>query len=193
MTMQSTNSDRDPVISVLLANHRRFLKFLESRVGNREEAEEILQNAFVRSLEKSDQIRDTESAIAWFYRLLRNAVVDHYRQQGTSRLFLETLARQGSDSEEIPDAAMERVICECVTNLVSVLKPEYADLITRVDLERGDVAVIANSLGITSGNARVRLHRARQALRQEVERTCRTCATHGCIDCTCNTKKDVPQ
>lgn len=64
------------VASHLVENHREFLSFLESRVGDRAVAEDILQDAFVKTIEKGEAIRDQDSAIAWFYRLLRNAVVD---------------------------------------------------------------------------------------------------------------------
>lgn len=184
-----SGQDNELINSTLLANHRRFLAFLEARVGSRHDAEELLQNAFVRSLQKGDEIRDSENAIAWFYRLLRNAVVDHYRRNAANHRLMETFSQQLSDSGGRVDSALDRVICECVKELVPVLKAEYADLITQVDLQGTDVASVADSLGITPGNARVRLHRARIALRHEVERTCRTCATHGCIDCTC-AKKD---
>lgn len=184
-----SDKDIEVINSTLLANHRRFLAFLEARVGSRHDAEEILQSAFVRSLQKGDGIRDAENTVAWFYRLLRNAVIDHYRHNAANHRLLETFAQQLSDSDERADPALDRVVCECVKELVPVLKAEYADLITQVDLQGTDVASVADSLGITPGNARVRLHRARIALRQEVERTCRTCATHGCLDCTC-AKKD---
>ncbi len=186
-----SDKSKDAINSALLANHRRFLGFLEARVGNRHDAEEILQNAFVRSLQKGDEIRDSENVVAWFYRLLRNAVVDHYRHSTASHRLLENFAEQLLGTDERADAALDNVICECVKELVPVLKAEYADLITQVDLRGTDVTSVAESLHITPGNARVRLHRARTALRQEVERTCRTCATHGCLDCTC-TKKDNP-
>lgn len=185
MRPEKGNSDKVAVMSTLLSNHRRFLGFLESRVGNRQDAEEILQSAFVRSIEKADEIRETESAVAWFYRLLRNAVVDHVRRKAAGHRSLEAFAQQLSDSGDVADPGSERVICECIKELVPVLKPEYADLITRVDLEGSDVTSVADALHITPGNARVRLHRARTALREAVERTCRTCATHGCVDCTC--------
>ena len=178
-------SKSEMVTSILLANHRRFLSFLEARVGSRDDAEEILQDAFVRSVQKGDDIRDSENAVAWFYRLLRNAVVDHYRRRSVGHRVLETFARQLSDPDQRAGATTERMVCECVQELVAVLKPEHADLITQVDLQGADVGTVAESMGITPGNVRVRLHRARAALRQEVERTCRTCATHGCMDCTC--------
>jgi len=187
------SSESDPlndktgnVPSILLANHRRFLRFLEQRVASREDAEEILQSAFVRSLDKGGEIRELESSVAWFYRLLRNAVIDHYRRNAANQRKMEGFAQQLSDSVQAVDAATEKVICECIRELIPVLKPEYAELISRVDLQGSDVSSAADALGITAGNARVRLHRARAALRLEVERTCRTCATHGCIDCTCS-------
>ncbi len=171
--------------SILLANHHRFLKFLEQRVGNRADAEEILQSAFVRSLDKGNDIRERESSVAWFYRLLRNAVIDHYRRQASAQRKLERFARHLSDSVEQADPGTEKVICECIHDLIPMLKPVYAQLISRVDLQGSDVNSVAEALGITAGNARVRLHRARAALRVEIERSCRTCASHGCLDCTC--------
>lgn len=156
-------------------------------MGSREDAEEILQTAFVRAVDKDGDIQEHENSVAWFYRLLRNAVIDYYRRNAANRRKLEGFARQLSDSDKTLDDGTERVICECIQELIPALKTEYAELISRVDLEGSDVSSAAAALGITSGNARVRLHRARAALRSAVERTCRTCATHGCIDCTCGT------
>jgi RNA polymerase sigma-70 factor (ECF subfamily) len=66
------------IAATLVANHREFLAFVEKRVDNRATAEEILQDAFVRSIDKLDTVRDT--AIGWFYRVLRNAIIDHHRR-----------------------------------------------------------------------------------------------------------------
>ncbi|HET9933629.1 MAG TPA: sigma factor, partial [Polyangiaceae bacterium] len=65
-------SRSDDVIARLVGNHRQFLAFLESRLGNRKDAEDLLQAAFVKAIEKVDTLRDDESAVAWFFRLLRN-------------------------------------------------------------------------------------------------------------------------
>lgn len=186
MTADRSDPATDTVVGTLLANHRRFLDFLTARVGSREDAEEILQEAFVRGLQKAGDIRDDENAVAWFYRLLRNAVIDHYRRIATSRKSLEAYAREAPETDTGLDADLERAVCACVNDLIPVLKLEYADLIRRVDLGGADVTSAADALGITPGNARVRLHRARAALRDELQRSCRTCATHGCLDCTCS-------
>jgi RNA polymerase sigma-70 factor (ECF subfamily) len=192
MTSRPSESAADPAMVRLLASHRRFLDFLTARVGNREDAEEILQEAFVRGLQKAGEIRDDESAVAWFYRLLRNAVTDHHRRKDVGKRAIESYAREAPEADPGTDAELERAVCACVNDLIPALKPEYADLIRRVDLGGADVTSAAGALGITAGNARVRLHRARTALREELERSCRTCATHGCLDCTCSRNDPSP-
>lgn len=185
MSADASKPETDAVVARLLANHRRFLNFLTTRVGSREDAEDILQEAFVRGLQKVGQLRDDESAVAWFYRLLRNAVIDHYRRRSAAQKALEALARE-AELDSSFDADLQRTVCECVNDLVPLLKPEYSELIRRVDLAGANVSAVADEIGISPGNARVRLHRARAALRDELERSCRTCATHGCLDCTCS-------
>lgn len=169
------------VIAVLVANHRDFLAFVQRRVGSRELAEEILQDSFVRNVNKLDTIRD--SAIGWFYRVLRNAIIDHHRRTSAHNRKVEGLAMEpGSDPD---DDELHKVVCKCVAELAGTLKPEYADALTRVEVEGLSVKEYAERIGISSNNAGVRIFRAREALRKQVTRACGTCADHGCLDCTC--------
>jgi DNA-directed RNA polymerase specialized sigma24 family protein len=69
--------------------------------------------------------------------------------------------------------------------LIPTLKPEYATLLQKVELGGKSVREAAEEEGITPNNAAVRLFRARQALKQQLERTCGTCTAHGCLDCSC--------
>jgi RNA polymerase sigma-70 factor (ECF subfamily) len=170
------------VLLALVDNHARFLAFLQRRVASREEAEDILQSAFVRSLERGATLRSEESATAWFYRLLRNALVDHYRRRDVEK---RALAELRTASEPAEDADLLRAVCECVASLAETLKPEYALALRRVEVEGASLRVFADEQGITPNNAGVRLHRARLALRRQLVKSCGTCATHGCLDCPC--------
>jgi len=176
------------VLPVLVENHRRFLGFLKGKVGSDATAEEILQSAFVKGIEASKTIRDDESTVAWFYRVLRNAVIDHYRHKGAEERALAQFATEMP--EDVNDAPEDVTgsVCTCVGELLSTLRPEDGTLIREVDVEGMAVVDAAGARNITPGNARVRLHRARQALRRRVEEACGTCATHGCLDCTCKTR-----
>lgn len=62
----------------ITAHQSKFLSFLSARVEDRATAEDILQSAYLKAVEHSSEIRDDESTVAWFYRILRNAITDHY-------------------------------------------------------------------------------------------------------------------
>ncbi len=169
----------EDIAATLVANHREFLAFVERRVGNRATAEEILQDAFVKSINKLDDVR--ESAVGWFYRVLRNAITDHYRRTAANERRKEAYAREA----DMTDDELHEVACKCVTELAKTLKPEYANALERVEVDGLSVKDYADEAGISSNNAGVRIFRAREALRKQVARSCGTCATHGCVDCTC--------
>jgi RNA polymerase sigma-70 factor (ECF subfamily) len=171
-------------IDVLVANHRRFLQFLERRVGSREAAEDILQDAFVKSLARTEQLPE-DAVIPWFYRVLRNAIIDHYRRGGAEQRALAYVSGTVDESVEPDDAELYDAVCACVSGIVETLKPEYATVIRRVDLDGIPVVEFAREANITPGNAGVRLHRAHAALRKQLALSCNTCAEHGCLDCRC--------
>lgn len=173
------------VLRVLVDNHARFLAFLKGRVGDRDVAEEILQQAFVKSIDRGGALKDEESAVAWFYRLLRNAMTDHFRRRGAESRALSAVAAEPDAFGGAADEELMRTVCGCVRALVATLKPEYARAVERVDLDEISVQSYAAESGITTNNAGVRLHRAREALRRQVEKCCGTCALHGCLDCSC--------
>jgi len=174
---------RREVMALLVENRRAFLSFLENRVGHREVAEDVLQEAFARSLDRVP-LESEESAVAWFYRVLRNAVLDHYRRAGASDRALSKLARE-LDQQAEPDLDERNAVCRCVTRLSETLKPEYALALRRIDVDGVSVQDHAREAGITANNAGVRVFRARAALRKRVVHWCGSCAERGCIDCTC--------
>lgn len=169
----------------LVASHREFLAFVQHRVGDRALAEEIVQDALVKSLEHTGEIR--ESATGWFYRVLRNAIIDRARRATVQRARLDALATELETTAHDPELA--DVACRCVATLAGTLKPEYAEALRRIDIDGTSVKDYAEETGISASNAGVRVFRARDALRKQVVRACGTCATHGCLDCTCGSSR----
>lgn len=179
-----SNAATSKVLERLLARRDEFLRFVETRVDSRATAEDILQSAFVRGIERESTLRDEESAVAWFYRLLRNAVIDHYRSHSSvSRLFEQW--PEGLDAPGEPVEFVKNEICRCVRHVLGELKPEYGEALRIVDIEERPVAELAKQNGITPNNATVRVHRAREALRKQVRKVCGSCAEHRCVDCRC--------
>lgn len=172
-----------PVEESLLANLKTFVAFARSRVGNAHLAEDVVQDSLLKAINSADQLRENENVTAWFYRILRRSIIDLYRRQAVKQKSLERLEREVNSP---PDTEEERVTCSCVTTLISTLKPDYAELIRRLDLGDETPEQVGVALGLTANNLRVRHHRARQQLRERLEQTCRMCAKHGCLDCTCH-------
>jgi RNA polymerase sigma-70 factor (ECF subfamily) len=172
------------IATTLAGERERFLGFLRSRLGTRDQAEDLLHAAYVKALQSGDGVREGESSVAWFWRVLRNAVVDVYRQRGAEMRALEQTQRW-AEAEEPQEPELRSAVCLCVNGVLETLKPEYASLIRRVDLDGSPVPEAARAEGITPNNAGVRLHRARAALRERLQESCGSCATHGCLDCGC--------
>jgi RNA polymerase sigma-70 factor, ECF subfamily len=171
-------------IDELLAHRERFLAFLRKRVRDPEEAEDVLQGAFAKAVERAGDVRDDERIVAWFYRVLRNALADHFRSRASSARTTQALGREPSPPPApLPDEASE--ICRCFEALLPALPADQARILRRVDLEDARPVDVADEEGISANLAMVRLHRARRALRVLLQETCRTCATHGCLDCSC--------
>lgn len=182
--MEGVRQQSPNAVAVLVDNHRKFLSFLNGRIANPSDAEDILQAAFVKGIRKADSIRDGESVIAWFYRLLRNALVDYYRHQDATRRAMEHMVRMNTDTEtQQPD--LEDAVCQCVYDLMSTLKDDYSRLLMRVDLEGASIAEVASEMSMTANNARVKLHRARKAPGKQLQLSCGTSAEQGCLDCDC--------
>ena len=172
-------------LAQMVARHREFVAFVERRVGDRAMAEDIVQEAFVKGLTKGGELREQESARAWFYRVLRHAIVDRHRRAGTARARLDELAGELERAAAERGSATDQEVCRCLEPLVGELPPDQAAALRRIELDGVAVKDFAAEAGIGESNAGVRVFRARRALRELVTRACGTCAAHGCFDCTC--------
>jgi RNA polymerase sigma-70 factor (ECF subfamily) len=167
----------------LLEHLNEFTGFARNRLADAELAADAVQESLLKALKASDSVRDPESAKAWFYRILRRTIIDLYRRRDVQD---RAIARMERELDLPPTTDEERVACGCLERLIPTLKPQYSTLVRRLDLEGEALQPVAASLGITTNNLKVRLHRARQQLKERVTQTCRVCAQHGCLDCTCD-------
>jgi RNA polymerase sigma factor (sigma-70 family) len=164
----------------LAAERAKFFHFVRRRVASDADAHDFLQQALVRATEKIASVRDPDRVEAWFYRLLRRTIADarvaHARRSAG-------LALLGADLEE---ASHEEVAaCACSLGLLDRLRPEYALMLQRIDVDEEPIAEVSRSLGLTTNNAGVRLHRARKALRKALSEACGTSSMRACSECAC--------
>ena len=170
-----------PLVRELVAERDTFLAFVRSRVRSGADAEDIFQQALVRAAEHADEVREPDRVRAWFFRILRRALADHHAQWALREAKLATLA------SDLDEASPEDVaICACSLGQLEHIRPEYADILRRVDIDEEPLVAAAASLNITVNNATVRLHRARKALREQLQTFCGTNSMRACLDCGCN-------
>jgi RNA polymerase sigma-70 factor (ECF subfamily) len=172
------------VIGVLVANYREFSRFLDQQVGSSAVSEDILKDAFVRSMHKLDTAHPDEPTAIWFYRLLRSAVIEQPRYADAFDGKLGAFRAELEQKIE-PAAELHAAIRRCLAALAGTLEPDHADALLSVDLGGMSIGDFAQHTGIGAQAAQLRVSTARAALRRQVVSACGTCIVHGCWNCTC--------
>lgn len=149
-----------------------LVAFARRRVGER--AEDVVQDASVRALRHAEQLSDPAAARAWLFSIVR-----HLSSESPGRATGEVPANVAAESDEAPDS------CNCVMKQVESLPKPQAELLQRVTVDGAQISDVAKELGVTPNALWVRLHRAREALKTQLEQHCGTTSFRACLDCGC--------
>lgn len=182
--MDSTD-DTTIKVETLLESRGALLGYARRKVGDPNVAEDILQESLIKAIRAAPTLRDDEKLLAWFYRILDNSITDYFRRRQFEQRVFEPVRDDESGGSVAPEEFA--AVCGCIRELLGTMKPDYAELIEELELGDGDPEAVADRMGITRNNLKVRRHRARTQLRERLEQTCRACAKHGCLDCSCGT------
>ena len=143
-------------------------------VGQYEEAEDVVQETFVRALTKLDSFRQDSSFFTWIYRIALNAALNRNRRRrasfplGTRR---EGEGRDPADPGEMPhDRVLRLERAEQIRWALHQLSDEYRIVLVLREIEGFDYATIGHVLDISIGTVRSRLHRARALMRDQLGR-----------------------
>jgi RNA polymerase sigma factor (sigma-70 family) len=172
--------------TTLLANLAVFQSFARGRLHDEQLAADAVQESLLRALRSERVPSPDENVVAWFYRILRNVLTDLHRRRAVQTRALELFAAE--ESTAMTDEELHKQTCACLHRLLPTLKPEYAEVLRLAELEEKPADEVAEQLGVSRSNLKVRLHRARKQLRDRLEKTCQACAEHGCLDCECEPK-----
>ena len=172
----------DRVDELLTGNVQAFTAFARKRLREPSLAEDVVQESLLKALRAHRKPAPDQNVVAWFYRILRRSIIDLYRTESARTRSLEKLA---ASLPEAPALTDERLICQCIKRLLPGLSAADQALLKQIDLQGTAPRQAAKELGLTLTALNVRLHRARLRLRKQLERNCRLCSRHGCLDCTC--------
>ncbi len=153
----------------------RRLRYLASRLPSREDAEDVLQDFSIRAIQGAARLSDPLKIDAWLNVSLRNTLFDRYRREGARRRLQQGVAGEPPPEEHGDTDVDIETSMACLSRAIGELKPAYATLIRRAELQQTPLKVVAEDLDLTANNVAVRLHRAREALRQSMRARCGAC------------------
>jgi len=135
-------------------------RFLYSRLGNQEEAEDLTSEVFLKAVRQLEPERDPASVQAWLFQVARTTLADYWRQR--SRLPTDPLG-----GEDIPPGPPEApagdgAAARLARWLLDQLPPRDREILTLRFLHGYSIKEAAAALGITVNHAKVLQHRALQ-------------------------------
>jgi RNA polymerase sigma-70 factor (ECF subfamily) len=157
---------------LVTAHYKLIFSIAYQVLGNARDAEDAVQNAFLKAYRSRASLRDPKVAVGWLCRIARNAALDLGRKRGRrGRLQDELTDRAEVEAEKnmrTPDA-MESDEREQIRAAIETLPESEALVVTLRFLEGLTPGEIADRLGEKPGTVRVRLHRALKRLRETME------------------------
>ena len=176
--VQACRSGQTEAFGVLVRRYQdRLYPTILRLLGSPEDAQDVLQDSFVRAFEKLDQFHGESSFYTWIYRIAVNLALSEYRRhrhRGRDRwadpVSLSLAAEPVDVSPETdPAIALERVERELIVQTaLNELGPEHRAVVVLKDFDGRRYEEIASLLEIPIGTVRSRLHRARSELRERL-------------------------
>ncbi len=141
--------------------------FIHKRVQDEQDADDILQDVFLKIHNKIDSLKDENKLAAWVYQITRNAITDYYRRQ--SRVS-ETNMELPEEIEDLVESPMEtgetdNHITACLKPLIDSLPEKYQQAIVLTEYETLTQKEMAERLGISLPGAKARVRRARKKIK----------------------------
>jgi RNA polymerase sigma-70 factor, ECF subfamily len=148
-------------------------RFVLSYVRNPSVADDLVNETFLRALEKKEQLADLKKARAWLFRIAANLCMDHFRSGKKEILGGEIFA----EPRPAPDLNLEKQsecneMSLCVQEKLDLIPEQSKTVLILFDVMGFSHKEIAEILDDREGTVKVRLHRARQQLKQVLEQDC---------------------
>ena len=151
--------------------HKVLLGFIKSKVNNHQDAEDILQNVFVKVATGVDDLNRKEKLQSWIYTIARNSIVDYYRSNTTQKsIAIEDDISESFSDDEYNDTT-KGLDC-CLINFVDQLPEEYRNVILDVEMNGLKQKDLTEKYGLAYSSIRSRVQRGRDKLKQLLLECC---------------------
>ena len=164
-------------VSQIWKEHNQIMEnFIRKRVRNRQDAEDILQEAFLRIHISIKNLKDTTRIKAWVYRIVRNTISDYYRRKinrDETQSLNEDLAV--SSSEEY---FFNTEIYSCLNKIIPGLPRKYKQALIETQLENKSYKKFGEESELSLTGAKSRVQRAKSLLRRSLLSCCHINTDH---------------
>jgi RNA polymerase sigma-70 factor (ECF subfamily) len=147
--------------------HQRLAAFIRSRVGD-DDADDILQEVFIRIHRHLCCRPDWERPDAWFYQIARNLIIDYYR----GRKELVEVPENLPAGPDLPEEDPEAVLALSLSGMVNELPEPYRQALLLTEYQGFSQKELAENQGISLSGAKSRVQRAREKLREMLLNCC---------------------
>lgn len=148
-------------------NVNRVFSICARMVSDRNAAEELTQDVFVRAWEKIGQFRGESAFTTWLHRLAVNVVLNNRKGEGRRRSRADT---EEDRIDTLPTKSSIPGLRMDLENAIATLPPGAKRVFVLHDVEGYKHEEIATMLGVTSGGSKAQLHRARMLLREALNK-----------------------
>jgi RNA polymerase sigma-70 factor, ECF subfamily len=151
--------------------HQELLGFIKSKIRSREDAEDILQNVFIKISLNIDTLTDNTRLKNWIYSITRNSIIDYYRAKASK----ETIDMAEEVSEKIPEADNvdpTKGLDECLISMIELLPLDYRHIIIDSEITGIKQKDLAEKYGIAYPSLRSRVQRGRARLKELLTACC---------------------
>ena len=159
--------------------YTKVRKFILALVKDPWTADDLIQETFLRVQENLGTLKDSSKLSSWIYRIAYNLCQDHFRQgkaarkrESTDLEQTESLAEGFIQEQLIQKELEQREMGRCVQDQIDLLPEPLRAVLVLFDIMECSHQEIADILGITVANVKVRLHRAREKLKPILEEKC---------------------
>ena len=156
------------IIDAWEAHRRELLRFVARRVSDAQEANDLVQEVFLRATRLEHGLCGIDNRRAWLYQVARNLLIDRYRLAKEEVSHADEMGL----SAEVPDLAPVEALSQCLPRVLTELSPEDREAITLCDIEGLSQQTLADRLGLTLPAAKSRIQRARRRLREQLVTAC---------------------
>ncbi len=167
LVLRSRKGDREAFAALVKKYQRPMFNVALRMTGNRDEAEEVVQEAFVRAYEALSSFDVRYRFFSWLYRILSNLALDTLKR-GKRR---ESLAPDIPDTDPSPETLQEESeVAESVQRAIGKLPPDYRAVIVLRHFQELSYEEIARILDVPEKRVKSRLFSARMMLRESLGR-----------------------